>query len=47
MAKNGEVIPKDVPERYTWKCDLCSVKGKAATKREAQLARALHKTLAH
>lgn len=48
MGKNN-VIPRNVPEKHTWKCDVkgCGVKGKAATKKDAQLALALHKALVH
>ena len=49
MPKNGNVIPHDPKERHEWKCKFkgCRAKGKAATKKDAQLALALHVALAH
>lgn len=44
----GKIIPLP-SERFPWKCDVkgCPIKGKAATKADAQLAKLLHKGGAH
>lgn len=46
MAKDN-VIPHNVKEPHTWKCNKCGAKGKAASKKDAQLAKALHIALVH
>ena len=42
-------LPRVPKERHEWRCNEkgCNVKGKAATKRDAQLALAMHKALVH
>jgi len=46
--KNGDVVPHDISEKkHEWKCTQCKEKGKAATKKDAQLAKALHVALVH
>ena len=44
---NDNVTPHNPKEKHEWKCKYCSAKGKAATKRDAQLAGALHVHLVH
>ena len=48
MARgNGD--RKDIPERFTWKCDRkgCNAKGKAANRQDAAMAKALHVAMTH
>ena len=49
MAKDDNVISHVPKERHEWKCKFkgCGAKGKAATKKDAQLALALHVALTH
>jgi hypothetical protein len=45
MSTNGD--RKDIPERFTWKCDICKQSGKSATRQDAKDARKWHYKLLH
>jgi len=47
MPKDDNVVPHIRKEKHEWKCKKCRAKGKANTKRDAQLALALHVALMH
>ena len=39
--------PKDMPDKWQWKCPKCKKKIKGATKADVELAAKMHKLLVH